>query len=115
MCITVATQPSSYCCDVVERHGRCINEFPVNENSFFNCMADQLSSHLVMLEDGTKVPPYVVRKDTCNYIKDHAEELQVNTIVVRKINMSLLYVFSTRKNKFKNYFFFAGNILCLTQ
>ena len=68
-------QPSSYCCDKVERHGRCINEFPINENSFFDCVADQLSSHLVMLDDGTKVSQYVVRKVTCNYIKDHAEEL----------------------------------------
>ena len=99
MWITVATQPSTYCCDIVERHGRHINEFPVDENSFFDCVADQLSSHLVMLEDDTKVPPYVVRKVTCNYIKDHAEELQVNTIVVHKINRSLLYAFGHKENK----------------
>ena len=84
MWITVANHPSTYCCDIVERHGRCINEFPVDENSFFDCVADQLSSHPVMLEDGTKVPPYVVRKVTCNYNKDHAEELQVTQLLCTK-------------------------------
>ena len=99
MWITVATQPSSYCWDIVERHGRRINEFPIDENSFFDCVADQLSSHPFMLEDSTKVPPYVVRKVTCNYIKDHAEELQVNTIVVHKINMCLLYTFGHKEKQ----------------
>ena len=71
----------------------------MNENSFFDCVADQLSSHPVMLEDGTKVSPYVVRKVICNYIKDHAKELQVNTIVVHKTNMCLLYAFGQKEKQ----------------
>ena len=66
-----------YCCDIVECHGQCNHEFPVDENSFFDCVADQLSSHPIMIEDGTTVPLYVVRRVTYNYICENAEELQV--------------------------------------
>ena len=92
MWITVATQQNSYCCDIVERHGRHINEFPVNENSFFDYVADQLSNHKVKLEDHTTVPQYIVRKVTCSYIKDHAEELQVKTIsFTGKLSISVFF------------------------
>ena len=79
----MASQPNMYCHDIVECHGQYTHEYPTDENAFFDCVADQLSNHPIMLEDGTSVMPYVVRRVTYNYKCDHAEELQVIKLMIK--------------------------------
>ena len=77
MWLTIASQSNVKWKEIVRSHGRIINEFPVDENAFFECVANQLQNHPVMYEQQQLITASIVCRIVHQYIVDHAESLQV--------------------------------------
>ena len=77
MWLTVAYQCNVKCEEIVRSHGRKIFEFPVDENAFFECVADQLRNHPVLYEQQQVITASIVRRIVHQYIADNAQSIEV--------------------------------------
>ena len=59
-------------------------QYPVEENSFFDIFAKQLTSHPLMQDEGKVVTADTVCKVLHNYIVNNAQEIEVNYIIWHK-------------------------------
>ena len=77
MWMTIASNPNSSCLDKLQLSNLEVNEFPVDENAFFDCFSDQIGHHPLVVESTAYSMPEIIRNILHNYIVVHAEEIQV--------------------------------------
>ena len=82
MWMAIASNPNSSCMKNLEDSNLRLNEFPVDENAFFDCFSDQIGHHPLVVESSAYSTPEIIRNILHNYIVEHAEEIEVIILVL---------------------------------
>ena len=74
MTIASTVNSNTSCLEKLESSNLQLNEFPVDENSFFDCFSDQIRNHPLVLESQAYSSPEIVCNILHNYIVINAEQ-----------------------------------------